>query len=79
MKLSEEIKTAPGTALHPEISMFIPWTTREGFTENICGLPGNERGCWRYRVTEGNPCFEGREEERGIAPRSLDSAKDEAW
>lgn len=32
-----------------DVFLLIPASSREGFTERVCGLPGNEEGCWRYR------------------------------
>jgi hypothetical protein len=33
----------------PDVTLMIPWSAREGFTEAICDLPGSQEGCWRWR------------------------------
>lgn len=49
---------------------FIPWSCKESFTPDNCGLPGAYRGCWRHRQIAShssialNPDFN-----PGIAPR----------
>lgn len=55
------------------ISLLIPWSCREGFTNEVCGLPGNVHGCWRYRETAENANIE--ESQKGIKPCREDSVE----
>src|SRR5215216_1312860 len=55
-------------AERPSIALLIPWSCREGFTNDVCGLPGDKYGCWRYRETALNHSVD----DKGIKPRSFD-------
>lgn len=46
------------------ISLLIPSSCREGFTNDVCGLPSNVAGCWRYRQVFANASVP----EKGIPP-----------
>lgn len=50
-KTQDDSSSQNGGSLQDEADVFllIPASSREGFTERVCGLPGNEEGCWRYR------------------------------
>jgi hypothetical protein len=60
-----------------DVFLLIPASSREGFTERVCGLPGNEEGCWRYReITSHN--FPSKE--KGIEPaKGSDQSELVAW
>jgi hypothetical protein len=68
------------TRTRKETSFLIPWSCRESFTNNVCGLPGSEEGCRRHRDSIGNQNIE----YKGIPPWSEAQAEDseghfEAW
>jgi hypothetical protein len=54
------------TKRNDEPSLLIPWSCRESFTAHVCGLPGNQQGCRRYRDTVADPKV--KDSDKGIAP-----------
>lgn len=57
-----------------EPSLLIPWSCRESFTSNVCGLPGS-RGCNRFRETFDNDSIK----EKGIWPEGAIPDSVVAW
>jgi signal transduction histidine kinase len=56
-----------------DVFLLIPASSREGFSESVCGLPGYKEGCWRYREAKDKddipdkgirPCGEGQTEDQ---------------
>lgn len=63
----------PATA-SVEPSLLIPWSCRESFTSNVCGLPGS-KGCNRFRETVDNDSIK----EKGIWPEKTVPSSVVAW
>ncbi len=57
-----------------EPSLLIPWSCRESFTANVCGLPGS-RGCNRFRETIDIDSIK----EKGIRPQETIPDSVDAW
>lgn len=70
-----------GSQDEADVFLLIPASSREGFTERVCGLPGNEEGCWRYReVTSQDFLSKIENIERGIEPtKNSDQSDLVAW
>ena len=61
-----------------DVFLLIPASSREGFTERVCGLPGNEEGCWRYREVKYKKSV--LDKDKGIKPaKGNDQSKLMAW
>jgi hypothetical protein len=52
LRNSNPASTKIGKAERSSVSLLIPWSVREGFTDDICGLPSEHHGCWRFRKSD---------------------------